>query len=270
MKRIFDLYIQSSLHVALAVASFTGLTYLHFGLPFNLRMITLSFLGTVAGYNFIKFGHLVRRVLISPKVEQIIIAGITLISVLASLLLVTDLRLPSLSLLFLLGLIVLFYPHSFFASKRNLRRITGFKIVAISIVWSGFSVLLPAIEANVRLDTVLLSEFIQRCLFVILLTLPFDLRDLRADYGEVKTIPSLIGIHQTKRLSIVISAVIIIMALCMPSKEFPMLMAQLFVLILLVAAILRLPIYQANYFASFWIESIPILWFIVSLMLFSV
>lgn len=265
MKNIFDLYIRSSIHVALAVASFTLLTAIHLKLPINTVVVLFSFFAAITGYNFIKYAHFIGKPSKEYSAELKFIFVLTLVSATLLLFLSFYLEFSSLVLTSILGLLVLLYPNTSFNRIQNLRQVTGFKIFLISAVWAGLTVLLPALEANHPLTFALWSEFIQRILFVILLTIPFDLRDLRIDYGHIKTIPTLIGVQNTKVLSSFLSVTIIILEILFPVKSFPLFMIQIVMIGMLLVLILRLPLYQSKFFASFWIEGVPIAWLIVSI-----
>ncbi len=87
--------------------------------------------------------------------------------------------------------------------KKRLRDFNHVKIYVIALVFSGLTVLLPNyfLKADWDLSLVLLA--IERFLFIFLLTLPFDIRDLKVDqFGQVATIPSRFGISITKKIMI--------------------------------------------------------------------
>ena len=264
MKRIFDLYIRTSLHVSLAVASFTALTFIHFELPGIKSVVLYSFFATVAGYNFIKYAHLIqyrdRRLSLGKSAALLV----TVISVVGLGILSFQLKTQSLILISLLGGLVILYPNPFLNSDKNLRKITGLKIFIIAVVWAGITVLFPAIESDYPINSTLWSEFAQRLLFVILLTLPFDLRDLRSDIGQIKTIPVLIGIRKTKILAFILAVSIITLELVIPVKSTVYFTVQLLFIVIVLGLIFRIPLFQSRYFASFWVEGIPIAWFALS------
>lgn len=55
LKRVFDFYINSSIHVALAVCCLTYITLLEFDLVINFSLLLFTFFSTITGYNFVKY-----------------------------------------------------------------------------------------------------------------------------------------------------------------------------------------------------------------------
>ncbi|MGB1121163.1 MAG: hypothetical protein ACPG3Z_04145, partial [Saprospiraceae bacterium] len=102
------------------------------------------------------------------------------------------------------GLISLGYVIPFLGFKKNrklrLRDLNWIKIFLIAIVWAYVTVILPIIEIrSVSWFDVLI--FVERAVFIFMITLPFDIRDLKVDqYNNVKTIPAVYGIPFTMKL----------------------------------------------------------------------
>ncbi len=100
------------------------------------------------------------------------------------------------------------YVIPFFGKKR-LRDFDDIKIFLIAIVFGCLTVLLPAVFLNFDWGLPLVLLFLERCCFIFLLTLPFDIRDLKVDeFAEVSTIPGRLGLGKTKTL-MVITAILI-------------------------------------------------------------
>ena len=59
-KYIFDFYIQSSLHVALAVYALICITFFKLNISYDEPVAYFGFFGTIVGYNFIKYDELAR------------------------------------------------------------------------------------------------------------------------------------------------------------------------------------------------------------------
>lgn len=99
------------------------------------------------------------------------------------------------------GIISFFYVVPiipFYDKSPTLRDLPYLKIILIAIVWSLIIVWLPFVNIN---DTIGLSNqdfiiaIIQTALFVIAITIPFDIRDLEYDNStNLKTFPQLFGI----------------------------------------------------------------------------
>ena len=55
LQKIFDFYINASIHVALAAVAFVKITEIYFDLPSNFYFDLFVLFGTITGYNFVKF-----------------------------------------------------------------------------------------------------------------------------------------------------------------------------------------------------------------------
>lgn len=60
LKKIFDFYLDASIHVALSCFSLVQITYLSFHISENKAIACFAFFGTIAGYNFVKYDALAR------------------------------------------------------------------------------------------------------------------------------------------------------------------------------------------------------------------
>jgi len=100
------------------------------------------------------------------------------------------------------GFITLFYsvPLYLGSKSKRLKDFPGLKIFLIAYVWAGVGVLLPMVQHNISVFTWSSQAILlERALFVFVITLPFDIRDVKLDQEEnVATIPSKIGIKNTK------------------------------------------------------------------------
>ncbi len=84
------------------------------------------------------------------------------------------------------------------------RSIPVLKVFLIAYVWASISSFLPAIIAKGQmLTSQTLLVFTAHLLFIISITLPFDIRDFRKDHkNKLITVPHLIGIFPTKLLAV--------------------------------------------------------------------
>ena len=88
--------------------------------------------------------------------------------------------------------------------KLPLRTVPFLKIFIISYVWASVFTVLPVITSGKDYDlSTGLSMFIAHFLFIMSITLPFDIRDYKTDNQKLlSTIPHLIGIKFTKVLAL--------------------------------------------------------------------
>lgn len=83
----------------------------------------------------------------------------------------------------------------------TLRTIPYVKIFVITIVWSLVTVLLPVVRMEQAIDLHVLLIFVERMIFVFVLALMFDIRDMEQDQRSgLKTIPLRLGKAQSQRL----------------------------------------------------------------------
>jgi len=110
------------------------------------------------------------------------------------------------------GIVSLLYTIPLFTKKRRLRDFAYIKIILIAIVWSYVTESVPLLNSD-KFSTPIVLLFIERCLFFIAITIPFDIRDLEIDsINNVATIPSKIGTAQ----SIILAYILI--SICMISE----------------------------------------------------
>jgi hypothetical protein len=88
----------------------------------------------------------------------------------------------------------------------RLRDLPFIKIFLIAGVWSYVTVLLPLLETGIILQMdalysitrLIIPLFLERALFIFIITLPFDLRDWKLDqHHAVKTVPTVLGPQRT-------------------------------------------------------------------------
>ena len=88
------------------------------------------------------------------------------------------------------------YVIPFNRSKKNIRNHSQIKIFIVAFCWASVTVLFPLTnETDIDfLNSFLL--FIQRFIFVIAYTIPFEIRDLKYDSLNLKTMPQVFGIKK--------------------------------------------------------------------------
>ncbi|MGM0933446.1 MAG: hypothetical protein ACQEWD_08390 [Bacteroidota bacterium] len=262
-KNIFDLYINSSIHVALAVVALSLLSYLEYGLNPDSLLLIFIFFGSITGYNFVKYAGLAklyhRSLARNLRFIQVFSFLVFLGLIYMAFLQTWEVLLMSA----LLGVFTLLYAAPVLTQNRNLRDLAGIKILIIALVWAGVSVILPLLDHPEvsLLDKILM--FFQRALFIIVITLPFEIRDLEFDSEHLVTIPQKIGIKKTRLLGWLMLVVILVLEIL--KEEFnPVNFSALAVVALLSAYALKLADRkQSAYFAAFWVEAVPIAWLIL-------
>jgi 4-hydroxybenzoate polyprenyltransferase len=93
-----------------------------------------------------------------------------------------------------IAFLTMFYSIPLSGTKKNLfrlREIPFLKIFLIALVWSTATILLPIVQSENSFGKAhVAAMLIERFLFILAITIPFDIRDLEADlHAGLKTIP---------------------------------------------------------------------------------
>ena len=262
LKIVFDFYLNASIHVAFAVFAFLKITEIYFDLPFNQHLDYFIFFGTITGYNFVKYAGVAklhhRSLTDSLKVIQVF----SLICFLLMCYYAYKIKIETLIISIPYNILTMLYAVPFLSGlAKNLRQISYLKIIIVAFVWSGFTVLLPLVDTEVSIDVNTIIIFLQRFLLVIILILPFDIRDVKYDAISLQTIPKKIGVSQTKTLGLLLLILSLILEYLFPSSgrlNTPFMLFFFLVIIFL----MRSKIEQSKYYSSFWVESLPIIWWL--------
>ncbi|MFY7671545.1 hypothetical protein ACOSP6_10725 [Tenacibaculum sp. MEBiC06402] len=260
-KSVFEFYLNSSIHVALAVYSLVRITELYFDFSYNEPLNYFIFYGTITGYNFVKYAGIAGLHHLSLTKNLRLIQLFSLCAFLLMIYYGAQLSLETLSLFIPFGLLTLFYAVPLFDRfSINLRSIASLKIIIIALVWAGVTFLVPVLNKG-EINYTCALGFIQRFFFVIVLTLPFDIRDLRFDKKRLQTIPQLIGVERTKKMGFVLLAfTMVIEFLITPNRSFKFVYLMIFMCVLFLLQ--RAGRKQPKYYASFLVEAVPIFWWI--------
>lgn len=261
LKVVFDFYINSSIHVALAVYSFVRITEVYFNLSYNEPLNYVIFYGTITGYNFIKYAEIAKFKHKKLNSKLKVIQVFSLISFLLMCFYGYKLAVKTLFLLFPFGLLTLLYAVPFLKRfQQNLRSINFLKIIIVAFVWAGVTVLIPQYDAGLNVfKTKSILLFIQRFLLVIVLVLPFDIRDVKYDAISLQTLPKRIGVKNTKLIGVFLLIICLFLELFI--KNMFLLNESFFLIIFIIFFLLiKASEKQSKYYSSFIVEAIPIIW----------
>ena len=273
LKTIFDFYINSSIHVALAIVAMACITYLEFDVATDSNLLYFMGFASITGYNFVKYFGLAKfhHRSLSSKLKAIQI--FSLFCFLAMCFFALKLNPASLIAISVFGVVTFLYaipllPNRFFVDKKKkLRSISGLKIYIIALVWSGVTVILPLINSDYELyDDVLISAA-QRFIIVIILMLPFEIRDLNYDSLKLSTIPQQIGVKQTKLAGLVLTLVVVFLEYFKDDINLSHLQSLVVISTVMLMFIKFSTQQQGRYYSAFWVESLPIFWLVLFLVL---
>jgi hypothetical protein len=257
-KRLFNLYINSSIHVTLAVVSLSLLSFLEFGVLVDYDLLFFIFFASITGYNFVKYAGVAKLHHASLARDLKLIQIFSFLCFLAFLYFVFQQEFEIFLVSGILGVLTLLYAIPLGKNRKNLRNIGGIKVFIIAIVWAGVTAILPLIN-EISIKEISFT-FIQRFFFVIAITLPFEIRDLKFDAGNLNTIPQQIGITNTKKIGYILLGVMLLLEFLKPYSSIINFIALGFALLISAYFIKAARIDQGAYYSAFWVEGIPVFW----------
>ncbi|TVZ57043.1 hypothetical protein OD91_2349 [Lutibacter sp. Hel_I_33_5] len=263
LKIALDFYVNASIHVALSVYCFVRITEIYFNLSYNESLDYFMFYGTITGYNFVKYAGVAK---LHHRSLTNNLKAIQIFSFICFLLMCFyGVKLSFNTLLFLVpfSLLTLLYAIPFLSGfQKNLRTISHLKIIVVALVWTGFTVLAPLVDVQSELSEVAYLAAFQRFLLVIVLILPFDIRDIKYDAISLQTIPQKIGVENTKKLGYFLLIICLVLEFVIaPNSSIRNLFLIFFFALLFL--LMRAKESQSKYYSSFWVESLPIFWCII-------
>ncbi|WP_176461245.1 UbiA prenyltransferase family protein [Lutibacter agarilyticus] len=222
-------------------------------------------LSIIVSYNFIRFYEIktnrlgwLKQWFIEQK-KVLISLSIASILGLIYLLFFTEFKLNSLVIVLPFAFMTLFYVIPIFkigSLEVSFRNFPGLKIFSIAIAWAGISVLFPLYQEGFKFNQSVFIEFMQRVLFLIAITLPFDIRDLPSDSEELKTIPQVLGVHNTKIIGTLLLVFFVLLGFVVQTN-----LITTFIIAIVTGLFLWFStVNNSRYYASFWVEAIPIFW----------
>ncbi|QXP61401.1 hypothetical protein [Olleya sp. HaHaR_3_96] len=271
LKQLLDFYINSSVHVALAVYALSWVTLKKFDVNYDSSVLWFNFYATITGYNFVKYFGIAKwhhRSLASwLRVTQVFSLGCFILMCYYALQLAEE----SLILIAIFGGVTFLYAIPFLPKKwyldtqQNLRDISGLKVYVIALVWSGVTVILPLVNNQVGFSEDVIVSVIQIFIFVIALMLPFEIIDLRYDSLKLATIPQKIGVKRTKLLGFVLLLVFYVSEFFKDTIKTDYLIIQLIVCLVLGLFMLFANQNRTKYYTSLWLEALPVFWLVLML-----
>ncbi len=261
--RFFRFYVKASIHVAFAVIAFLYLTTQFLNISLDKNLLYFIFFGTIPAYNMIKYGVEGKKYLFRKNATQRSIQSVSLISLLISLYFGSFISFTSWKGVFVLGILAGCYALPVFPQKRNLRNLGILKIIIVSLVWSGTTVVLPVLEAHIVISCDVWIELLQRFLIILVLLIPFEIRDLNYDPKELHTIPQRIGIRNTRIGGIFLCFLCFFMTFLKDDLSTIEIFNKTLIALSLAALMIFMPKEQSKYFSSFWVEAFPIFWVLI-------
>ena len=258
--KLFRFYVLSSAHVALAVLSLSYLTHLHFELSLQTDLFAFIFCATVGTYNFIRYYA-------SPDTKSSFNRPILVFSLMSALgmgLSATKLNSQTLLVALLLGMMSLTYvlpSNRFFGGLRYLPHLKSFIVAAC---WASVVVLLPLLNHQIEFNRVIWLLWFQMTLWTFSTMIPFEIRDVFKDSENMKTIPQLFGVRGSKMIGTLMLFGVVILSYCLSLHIYDMI-PTLIACELALVCLWKSTTQQSTYYASFWVEALPMVWLLMVL-----
>ena len=271
IKQLFDFYLNSSIHVALAVYALGWITLIQFDVSYDENILYFIFFATITGYNFVKYFGIAKFHHRSLTDALKIIQVFSLVCFLLLCYFAIQLQLKTLISIGVFGLITFLYaipflPKNFYLdNQQNLRDVSGLKVYVIALVWTGVTVFLPLINDDVHLNADVYITAFQRFVFVVVLMLPFEIRDLKFDSLKLATIPQKIGVKYTKIIGFFLLLLLFVSEFFKDELSYESLLKTLIIVLITICFVFFTNKKRNRYYSSFWVESIPIIWLLIIL-----
>ena len=257
LKRLVDFYIQSSIHVGLALFSLVYVTAFENDLCKHITYPCCVLFGTILGYNFLKYFQIFRQ----GKFYRFKYYGIVLVCILAVFGFYFFFRgmINAVKIQLIIGgLMVLVYPM--------LRKYGILKMFFVSFVVSYLTAFVYKV-ASPMFHGIVMLEFLKRFVLISALMIPFEIYDSQHDDEALNTLPQKFGVKTAKKVGYFMLLLFVILEVLNFNMDAN-LKIQYFVIDIFIAIFIFIAIYfsslQRNqYYTSFWVESIPILWWVL-------
>lgn len=253
LKNILDFYIQSSLHIAVAVFALVRITEISLQLSNNVTLELTIFFATIVGYNFLKYFEAFQKGNFDLNKNRYLV-GLTFLSAIATLFYFLQLN-NSIQIYFIkIGLLVAFYPF--------LRKFGFWKLFLVSFCVTAITVYAPIFQENIFYENEKII-LLQRFLIIFSLMIPFEILDSQTDDETMKTLPQRFGIFKTKVFGIVLLFPFVLLDFFKQNFEI-----STFIIAIITALFIGFTTFKRDkYYTSFWVESVPILWLVLLLIL---
>jgi hypothetical protein len=264
-KAIFRFYINASIHVALAVVALCVFACRQYDLTIDFSLLVFIFLSSITAYNFVKYAPLAKlyHKRLTDNLKQIqVFSFLVFIGLVVS---VFYIDLQIIAVCSIMGLLTLLYALP--VRRRNLREIALLKVFVIALIWATTTYLLPFLNESILWNDLgwkWYFNYFEHFVWVVMLMIPFEIRDLKYDRKHIKTIVSVMGVFKTKVLSF---SIILLLAFYRIFIDHPkQLWVYIFVYLSLLAGIGLSKEVQKPYYSSFFIEALPVFWMILTLL----
>lgn len=224
---------------------------------------------TLAGYNVAKYIHLIR----DNFPYHYAIKTLTFICSIIMIVAVLELGFNAVILFAFCAILTGLYSLPIILN-RSFRQIPILKLITIGTAWSVLAVVLPKIlRDSIGMDhaswltvyenldwSLVFWEFTKLLFYVMALCIPFEIRDLKYDSPQLHTLPQLIGTEYSKYVGFLLLAIFVLIEFTQFRETISEVVTTLTVITITAIAIACADKFKSDYYTSFLVESIPILW----------
>jgi len=263
LRTLFRFYINASIHVAFSVVALTIFTYIQLQLPIDYMLLTFIFLSSITGYNFVKYAPVARlhHRSLTQQLKQIQI--FSLLVFVGLMICLYYISIKVILICAVLGLITIFYAVPI--GRKNIREMAYLKVFVIAFIWASATYILPVINHSsiwTGLNEINMFQFFERMLWVVLLMIPFEIRDLKFDKKYLKTLVSAIGVKRIKIFSFILLILLFIEKLYLQNTDH--IWIHFCIYLSLVLAIMLAKSKQRPFYSAFFVEALPIFWMLLT------
>jgi hypothetical protein len=251
-KRFLDFYIQSSIHVGIAVMALVYVTQFSGSLEIDSVYACSVFFGTVLSYNFLKYVEVFRRSGFHSKTFQSILI-VTVLAVIGFFFFFLELKRNAQIHLAISGILVILYPL--------IRKCGWLKLFFVSVAVTNVTVYIPYLLHHSSQTEILISV-LQRFFITTSLLIPFEIMDSKTDTSNMKTLPRMIGIARAKVFGILLLVPFVVLEFIKQSSSYTVLPIGMITALFIHFTFLT----RTKYYTSFWLESVPIFWLLLLLL----
>jgi len=265
--RLFDFYLDASIHVALGVFALLKVTGILLHISVDSHLAYYLFFGTIACYNFIKYGVEAEKYLMVANRYHKNIQFFSFAALAVALYHLYFLTWETWCAIGVVSFLTAVYALPVLPHAKNVRSMGLLKIMLVGLVWAGSTVVFPVLEASESLKWDTWIETCQRFLLVLVLLVPFEIRDLKYDDRNLRTLPQRVGTVNTKRWGALWTVLLFLLTFLKDHISLDDVIGKGVLCLGLGGILLLTKRDQGKYFASFWVEAIPLVWWFVLLIL---
>ncbi len=267
LKQSFAFYVFGNIHVAVAAYCLTKISFLQFDIN-NQSLANFVFVSTVLSYNFIRLFQLdklnsMTSIWIRANKRSLIV--LNSLALIGSVYYLLNFRMVDILVLVPFFLATLFYVFPFKKKMTGLRNVPGLKLFLIAITWTGLTLYLPLFSARIHDTPDAYIAIAQRFLFILAITIPFDIRDAQFDLPGLNTIPQLLGVNRSKLMAVMMLMLVVLLDLMIPYKNPNDFWINLFIMGMSIMFVAFSGIKRGRFYTAFWIEALPIVWYLLYL-----